>query len=270
LQQEQKAAVAQALVDLQSSFRTTVQSFGPSDQSDKAGFMLRIIRDLRGEIPIDILENSVPGFASDIVPGLQEMLAVEVVSHVSAFTFFKGLRVGSQKIPGRTLWEGTPGLPVQPLPSTFHFLRRLSNSMERCGSDLWNPSTINVLKRTLRKRVSKSVSDIYQDLNAANDSSAPEESPAETAELAEPNGLSASGESALFETLTEWKVQLLFDTIYLHHALGTMESEKDELTGVIEELWSGVDPSRASGKNLEKMAHGYWKRTRLLFGLIAM
>ncbi|KAN0077503.1 hypothetical protein V8E54_005807 [Elaphomyces granulatus] len=273
LQQEQKAAVAQALVDLQSSFRTIVQSFGSSDQSDKAGLMLRIIRDLRGEIPVDILEKSVPDFASDIVPGLQEMLAVEVVSHVSAFTFFKGLRVGSQKIPGRTLWEGTPELPVQPLPSTFHFLRRLSNSMERCGSDLWNPSTINVLKRTLRKRVSKSVSDIYQDLNAlnpANDSSAPEESPAEPAELAEPNGLSASGESALFETLMEWKVQLLFDTIYLHHALGTMESEQDELTGVIEELWSGVDPSRASGKNLEKTAHGYWKRTKLLFGLIAM
>ena len=273
LQQEQEAAVAQALVDLQSSFRTTVQSFGSSDQRDIAGFMLRIIRDLRGEIPVDIPENSIFDFASDIVPGLQEMLAFEVTSYVTAFTFFKRPRVDSQKLPGRMLWEGTPELPVQPLPSTFHFLRQLSNSMERCGSDLWNPSTTNVLKRTLRKQVSKSVSTIYQDLktlNPANGSSALEESLAETAELEDPNGLSTSDEPALSETLTEWKVQLLFDTIYLHHALATMESGKDELTGVIEELRDGVDLSRASVKDLEKAAHGYWKHTKLLFGLIAM
>lgn len=279
LREEQKSAISQAFVDLQSSFHDIVGNFGTSNHSAKAAFILRLIRDIRRDAPDEFLDQNFI-FAQAIVPGLQETLATAVASQVTPLTIKPQLNGQSQKVPGRTLWEGDPELPVQPTPAIFKYLRRLTAAMEQHGPDLWNPSSVAVFKRTLVKHTSNSLQSAYESLSnstsSASTSSTSSDNSTDSSESENKEGSSKSSESSdqqpSPELLRDWKIQLIFDSIYLQRALATKgdsDDNKNELSNVIDKIQEDVDLNKEFSKGLKKAAQEYWKRTELLFGLLA-
>ncbi|KAJ5936065.1 hypothetical protein N7454_005363 [Penicillium verhagenii] len=269
-------AVRQALDTLQISFTDAFKAFGSTHQSAKATFLLRLIRLVRREIPTGFVTNDFL-FSSGVVPDLQKLLAADIVAQIGSLSLVPLSRTlpDSDKlkpVPGRSLWEGEPSVPVQPSPSAFKFLRHLTATMDENGSDLWDPSTVKVLKTELQKRLETSIESTLKDMGTWNT----QNSPAPTTEKSEetPEGDAGEDESADHKTdedtshnntLLDWKIQLLFDTIYLANMLGG----PTQLAGVAESIQKSAEPSTEAVKIIQKGAAEYWKRTELLFGLLA-
>lgn len=274
------SAVRQAFGTLQASFKDAFKSFGTSHQSQKATFLLRLIRFVRRDIPPGFVAETFT-FSSEVVPELQELLASEIVgqctlSLVSASKFHA--ETGATRIvPGRSLWEGEPGIPVQPSPGTFKFLRRLTAAMDKSGSDLWDPSTVRVLKTALQKKLETAIGSTLDELETWSASSKDAAKSEAEDDQSSSNGIkdeqnaSATEESSKpeqhshAEVLRDWKTQLLFDAIYLANMLG----DPSHLAQVIDRVQKSAEPSNEAMKGLRISAEDYWKRTTLLFGLLA-
>lgn len=302
-----QSAIRQAFDNLQSSFRETVQTLKPSTNQNNQNttqvhFFLRLIRQIRAGLPTNFMPPDYT-FSSDIVPELQNLLATEVITNAAPLSFSSELLISHHKaVPGRTLWEGDPELPVQPLPSTFKLLRRIMSSMEKCGSDLWDPSTVRRFKMVASRECSGVVVSTLENLES---SSAPsKEHNEDTATNSKPDGeerqttngdenngkgngegdhstehpkTATNNTNTPDETnthlLRDRKIQLLFDAVYLASALAISRAGGDgetELVSAIEKVRSNVDPDMEIVKRVQKSASGYWKRTELLFGLLAV
>lgn len=273
-------AIRQAFSNLQTSFNDAFKSFGSSHQREKATFLLRLIRLIRRDIPSDYVANDFV-FSSQVIPELQTLLANEVVTHAGSLKLIPLSRThpdtGQLKIvPGRSLWDGEPASPVQPSPSTFKFLRRLMASMELCGADLWDPSTVRILKDVLNKQLKELVSSALEELD---NSPAPKKVHDAKTELngeqtvedgveeakAETDGEAHTDASSQSEVLRDWKLQLFFDSVYLSNMLGG----PNQLPDAVDRVQKSADPSMETVKMIRKIAQDYWKRTEMLFGLLA-
>lgn len=268
LLQEQSSAVETAFGDLQDSFRAATELFGSSDRSRKAAFLLRLIRDLRRESPTTILRVDKSDFADEVVPGLQEVLSTETVTLVSPEKFLGSPKGAIGQLPGRTLWEGDPELPIQPLSSTFQFLRRLVEVMEEIGADLWSPFSVQVLKREINVIVSKCLTARLNHLkkSAAVQDDAEDADLKENLETAEPD---QGNDSVKTDNVGDWKIQLLLDAFYLHDILSSNADNTDPLSSFIEKLQGEIETGAGIIGTLQESAHEYWRRTELLFGLLA-
>ena len=276
LQDGLQSAVRQALDSLQSSFSDTFNAFGDSNRNAKAAYLLRLIKLVRRDLPSEFIPSDF-AFSSGIVPKLQEMLAAEIFAHTSP------LRLPDsqpKRLPGRSLWEGDPELPVQPSSYTFKFLRRLMESMDQCGPDLWDLSTVQALKQTLQRELSNSISSALDGLDsptACEDTakSDPEGNGQQSEETqSAENGTDSNNEKSTDDSLEEHrrdrKIQLFFDTVYLQDVLAAKDLEHNQLADVAERIHGALDSNKEVVKPMEKAAHEYWKRTRLLFGLLAV
>lgn len=271
-----KTATKQAFEELQSSLDTTIHSFGSDNERGKAAFLLRLIRDLRRDLPSNVLQGDDDfSFADRLIPGLHEMLARTTLSKASPETMLRGPTSATAPVPGRTLWAGDPLLPTQPLPSTFKYLLRLSEAMESCGPDLWNRSATRVLKQTLNKRVAECLESKLDQLenprgqtpegNASNDIASGSSDDDQTAK--------DSGEPADITNTRDWKIQLLFDAFYLRNAFSLPsadgDAQADSLGSFVEKLQGDIETGDGISGSIQEAAHAYWTRTELLFGLVS-
>ncbi|KAB8269875.1 hypothetical protein BDV30DRAFT_216147 [Aspergillus minisclerotigenes] len=272
LQDALQSAVRKAFDALQSSFGDAFQAFGDSNHSEKAAFILRLIRLVRRGLPNELIADKFT-FSKDIVPQLQEMLANEVVTQASPS---KLLAKPGSRVPGRSLWEGDPELPVQPSPSTFKLLRRLVGSMDRCGPGLWDVTTVQVLKRTLQGGLSNIITSGIETLSSCDNYESKEntESDGGPSEQEGQNGDDverAKGEDVSeSRNVRDLKLQLYYDTAYLNNALAVKGSGQDLLMDVLEKLRSDLGSADKAARTMEHNAAEYWKRTQLLFGLLAI
>jgi hypothetical protein len=256
LRGEQIKTVRQALLDLQKSFEDAIKDF--DSNSEKAAFVLRLIRDLRRDSP-NILQDDGIELAQGVVSELHEILAEEVLSKVPASNIIPSSK-NIARVPGRCLWEKTPELPIQPLPSTFRYFKRLVEAMEDLGPDLWNPPAVNILKTKLHKTAIDSFTSKLEQLKSADsteekgdvEEAEEKETPVET----EPN------------IARDWKIQLLLDAFYVRDVLSVQIDGTDPLDELIENLQGEIDSDGAAG-TLQESAHEFWNRTQLLFGLLA-
>ncbi|KAK4866649.1 hypothetical protein LT330_008202 [Penicillium expansum] len=272
-----RSAVRDALTSLQESFSSAFKSFTPSHSSEKATFLLRLIRLVRRDIPAGFVSGDFI-FSSEIVPDLQKLLATEVVAKAGSLSLIPSPKSNTQTgkiktVPGRSLWEGEPAIPVQPSTSSFKLLRRLTSSMDTCGLDLWDPSTVKALKQGLKTKLEAAISSALDDLDSedapikaeakddqttANGDKEEEDKAAEKPETQSPDPDQVEG-------LRDWKVQLFFDSLYLSQMLG----EQNQLAGVVERAQQSSGSSAETVKTIKKLATEYWTRTELLFGLLA-
>lgn len=256
LREEQVKTVRQALLDLQKQFEDAIKAF--DSNSEKAAFVLRLIRDLRRESP-NILQDDELEFAQGIVPELHEILADEVLSKAPASNIIPHSK-NLTRVPGRSLWEKTPKLPIQPLPSTFKYFKHLVEAMEDLGPDLWNPSAVNILKTKLHKTAIDSFNTKLEQLKKSarpeENSDADEAEEKETSSETEPN------------IARDWRIQLLLDAFYIRDVLSVQIDGTDPLDGLIESLQGDIDEDGTAG-TLQESAHEFWNRTQLLFGLLA-
>ncbi|KAJ5570209.1 uncharacterized protein N7459_009639 [Penicillium hispanicum] len=278
------SAVRQAFDALQKSFSDAFKSLGTSHQTEKATFLLRLIRLVRRDIPAGFVTDDFM-FSNNIVPDLQELLAAEIVKHTGRLSLVPSSKAQNETnklrtVPGRTLWEGEPAVPVQPSPGTFKFLRRLTATMDENGSDLWDPSTVRALKQELQKQLEATLSSTLDEMGTWTSASTTDKSysedPSTGASDEKDNGVDTDNGKAdavsetnvtalTIEVLHDWKVQLFFDTIYLSNMLG----DSTQLAGVVDRVQKSINPSPEAVKAIQKLAQDYWKRTELLFGLLA-
>jgi len=276
------SAVRQALDSLKTSVGDVFKAFGSSHAREKAVFLLRVIRLVRRDIPTGFIAKGFT-FSSEVVLELQKLLAAEIVAQSGSLSLVPSSKchpkTGEPKlVPGRSLWEGEPSVPVQPSPGTFEYLRRLTATMDESGPDLWDPSTVKVLKDALQKHLDSVLGSTLEELEAWKpenpdaESKTKDDKPAQNG-VDEDAQVSTEAETATetpnspfhAEVLRDWKVQLLFDTMYLANMLG----DANQLADVADRVQKSAAPSEASVKAVQKSAQEYWKRTEMLFGLLA-
>ncbi|EED19307.1 conserved hypothetical protein [Talaromyces stipitatus ATCC 10500] len=270
LREEQTKAVRQALLNLQESFGDAIKAFEDSKNSDKTAFVLRLIRDLRRESPSNILQDDEMDFAQDIIPKLHELLAEEVLSKVTASKILPPSKGNITRIPGRSLWEKGPELPIQPLPSTFKYFKRLAEAMEDIGPDLWNPSAVSVLATRLHETVIDPFNAKLEQLKQSSNNTG-EKRDAEEAETTAEQESSATetNSSNTVDMIRDWKIQLLLDAFYIRDALSVRADNTNALDELIEALQGEIDEGGKIAGTLQESAHDFWNRTQLLFGLLA-
>ncbi|KAL4999099.1 hypothetical protein BDV10DRAFT_165890 [Aspergillus recurvatus] len=260
-----EAAVRQAFDALQSSFGDTFKVIGDSNRGEKAAFMLKLVRLVRRDLPHGFIPRNTE-FYIDIVPGLQDILAAEVIADTRPLSFATLANSQTKTLAGRMLWEGDPELPVQPSPATFKFMRRLVESMDRHGQGLWDMSTVYVLQDALQKETAQRITAYLNDIDSPADQPKPEneeETPVQ-------NGDAHSVAQAKAQ-LHDAKLQLYFDTIFLNSATVNKATQQSPLQEVAEKLRNSFGSDAGSiSKTVDQRAQEYWHRTRLLFGLLAV
>ncbi|KAF4239644.1 hypothetical protein CNMCM6457_008564 [Aspergillus fumigatiaffinis] len=253
---------------LQSAFAEILNSFGSSHRDKKAAFLLKLIRLVRKDLPVDFISSDF-AFSKEIVPQLQEILTARVVTLTEPSNIWPKRASQTNKIlPGRSLWEGDPELPVQPSPAIFKFLRRLVDTMDHYGLGLWDVSTTQALKEGLRKELwataAATLKKASESVHDQEESAASKE--AQTVENGDNDKIQQLEADAAItaQNTDDYKIQLYLDLVYLSNALSTTEPAQDSLSDAVDSLSSSLNSNVKTVKILEQRAHDYWKRTHLL------
>ncbi|KAI1375872.1 hypothetical protein F4677DRAFT_103588 [Hypoxylon crocopeplum] len=241
------------------------------DNGAIAIYFLRIVRDIRGRLPK--LEG-IRSFGLESVSSLHEKLA----SHVSILPLeeFTSTALTRRRVAGRALWEGEPALPAQPSPGTFKLLRNLIIVMGDAGLDLWTPAAVHVLKQIFgkqlvevwRKELDSEVAS-NQETGETSEEKPPaseDDSPTEASENLSTNGKLQEGEPKKSKDIL---IQWLYDVHLLQQCLGTDVSSEESFKTFVEELFKETGLESEARNRLTKASQDYWKRTSLLFGLLA-
>jgi len=167
-------------------------------------------------------------------------------------------------------------LPVQPSPVVFRFLNELVGEMAGVGVDVWSPGAVEGAKDRVRREVAvrvrglkgkeMGVGDVNGNSEEGKETEDHEEGPKEMQE-----GEEAKGEEVVKEEPDhDFEIQLLFDMFYLLAATSTpKKKEQDELSNALAGVEEAAQLSQAEKDRIRKAADEYWKRTSLLFALLA-
>jgi len=302
LQDELNSALHKAYTDLQVSLEKAAPDEGDPNRGRKSSFLIRVWREIRQHqhLPTSY-QNRKLGLKS--IPTLQNIIADEVL-RIPLKRCSKRLanHSAASRLQTRPLWEGDPELPLLPSAWTYRFLRDLASSMTECGSDLWTPHAVDTLKRDLIlgivPLVEGSREPIAERVNgyANGDADAHEETQGdhvgedaekgENEEEFQPKGDKA-GKPTVFhangtlpngnhdanseESLKDAKIQKLFDTTYLIHAttIRNLDPADNKLIQLQNLLVHELTLEAKSVQRMKKDAGEYWKRTSLLFALLA-
>lgn len=250
---------------LQLKLNEIVEEMDGQHQGLQAAFLLRIIRAIRGSMPDQVVREGYV-FAEDIASTMHGILGDEIVRQISLSTLTKSLRRRRQRCAGRTLWEGDPQLPVQPSQAAFKLLQRVTLLMDQQGPDLWNSAAVNDLKSRL---ISQILSTTKKCLDKGPMKATPVEKSSTNGDIGGEEAGAAQKESE-FEIARDHRFQLLFDILFLGFALGQDEAVSDEpLKSFTDAVKEGSELNDDSIEVVKIRSQEYWKRTKLLFGLLS-
>ena len=208
----------------------------------------------------------------------------------------------------RTLWEGDPEVPILPSPWAYRLLLELTQSMAKHGADIWSADAVKALKGEAMIRLAEVLEQTNEvampvmngvtngdhvpeapvngdeassslaeqeekeQADADKDEKPPERD--DTVDIMRGNiGMANGGDDSPpnLELLKEKRIQKLFDVLYLDNALAVADpSASNKDLKIVQS--SLIDAIEMEGKAIERMKKGaaeYWKRTSLLFGLLA-
>lgn len=210
-------------------------------------------------------------FGRDLVGPLQEQIARKAVKGPFEKYLHSLESFGtSSTLTGRLLWEGNPPLPIQPSPAVYRFLRDMNSSMSQMGGDIWSSGTTKALKQFVHSQLSHAIQhDCLQTIikqMAPAETNGHENSGNVTAETEESDQDREQSEYAILDQLKREKTtQLLFDWVYLSSAFGSEETASRTAKALIE----AAKIEESDRTRMEKNATEYWKRTYLMFALLA-
>lgn len=274
LQSRLKANLEQVFRTFHSKLEISFTTYEKSEHvGDTTIFILRVLRDLRAELPG---QTDLSSFGVSLVPKLHQALATKTSSET--VPAYRAALRARKRVAGRALWEGEPELPIYPSPLTFGFLHAATVAMAAVGRDLWSRAAVDVLKECMGDELGKNI--------AADVKSAEKETPKSNG-----GGDNVDAETAVEEAESEEKVvdstagdaidpavvaedilvQTLFDTVVLRLCLSVSgkPDSKDKLVDLEKSLTKQVDLTPSSNERLTKSAQEYWKRTSLLLGPLA-
>ena len=272
----------------------------PSDSAEglagRSRFLLRTIRELSTRAQALSLKST-----SSIVslsPSLHKHLADDAkLAACSAYQESLKRVKKSRTVAAEALWEGSPPLPVQPSPGSFKFLKVLNATMTSAGADLWTRNAVNVLKKACDKELFGLINAFLEDVDNEPvieatpavdvEESVGKELEADKLKKEEEKEVNGDGDgeaekkeeqSAPTEAEAEDRslvkskklAQLLFDILYLQRALSiSAESGPLSLEGLLAQVQKRASLDDAALERLSKSALDYWKKTYLLFALLA-
>ena len=293
LREQCSNSVQQALCTLEDILGAIAEGLDEISDGQKAMVVLRIWRDIRQRMPKNHQRFDL-GLTS--IERLQKVAAKTVLwKPIKCCRKRIAKAAGRNKVPGRPLWEGEPPLPVLPSPWAFRLLQEIVSSMAEAGSDVWSAHATDTLKKELRQTLVASFEDSKSRASFSNGH------PAETARSGrdshqqKTSSDSVGSSTARTETETngspthnaltngdlpeahvegeslECRTQEVFDLIFLLHATTLKQSELsgDSFVTLKSKLEVELDVEQSSIHRLEKSAENYWKRTSLLFALLA-
>lgn len=301
LQVEMSDALDEAYRNLQNALGTMHPFEDDKARLQKCCFLIRVWRELRQHLPKSY-DNQDLGL--EAIPTLQGIIADENLRlPIERFSKQIGKTANAGTLVARPLWEGDPALPVLPSQWTYRFLLDVVASMTKCGSDIWSPQATDTIKQRLNLQVAHLLEEVATPaehvnghINGTTDADGPEEGKEEEAADDEreedpapdhasantqkttsptsdnPNGALPNGISPRpTPNSRDKKIQILFDTSYLINAATTknIDSEVNKLISFRDSLVEELALETKSVQRIKKDAGDYWKRTSLLFGLLA-
>ena len=260
-------------------------------RGQKCCFLLRAWREIR-QHPPSIYQTTGLGLYS--LRELHKAVAEEAIS-LPLQNCSHGLRrvAGRGVLQARPLWEDDPQLPILPSPWTYRLLLNLAASMTAYGRDVWSAQATNVLKSRLTRGTLPLIKALLDDhppktnglvnghLDGPNGEGSMETSPkANVGEEADrPNGTdvhnalpNGSPQDAHTEKqFDDLKIQTAFDINYLCAAMArsTSEAADNELLDLESKVIADLTLEAKSFETIRMTAAEYWKKTSLLFGLLA-
>lgn len=271
LQNSLESSLEEAFAKLEESLQALMNEHEGNERGgDVAILMLRIVRDIRAELPE---KADIVSFGLSLVPELHQLLAERISSKtIDQYTTSLETR---KRVAGRALWEGTPELPIYPWPATFKFMYDTTAAAADVGGDLWSQTAVGVLKKHMSKCLATEIeaslpsppaieepkTNGEADPVADSDQKEDQPSPALTPEANE----------AAQERYKDILTQSLFDTLVLRHCLRVSGTEEavEELVELEKLIKSKADLPSAANDRLAKSALDYHKRTSLLLGPLA-
>ncbi|KAI4958608.1 hypothetical protein J4E86_004212 [Alternaria arbusti] len=283
LEEATQEALSDAMQNLSRSFNTIVKKSDGEQSTQKATFMLRVVREIGDRIPRLRLQDKATPLASpftlEILQPLHTTLALRVTK--PSVEAYKISLQGSLKVKTNSniLWEGHPPLPSQPSPSAFRFLRGLNKDMGALGSDAWAPGSVEVLKSSVADEVVKTVQEHLDAISAPTKEQSPsiekKDEGKEEEEGTDPTATDDGEKADVTEPspnhseAREQRVkQLLFDLLYIQRFVGNTGADDAKLTALVQKT-DMVDLDEAAINRLRKNAVDYAKKTYLLFALLA-
>ncbi|KAI5210579.1 hypothetical protein E4T39_00353 [Aureobasidium subglaciale] len=239
--------------------------------------LLRLLREIWHQASTGETQITTSGPPPSLFQTLNQMLAEKVLEKSSeqqeATSKLPKLFVRS---PPTALWEGSPPLPVQPSPACFRYLHETCRTMKDVGSDLWSASAVDILKSKLRESVVVSLNKALLDTSSINGSGQEQdhgEKPGEAASEDHPaeNGTESQLNASASDAQENKLVQALFDLMYLDRMF-TMSTSHDNAAafdGTIKDVSEKVKLEDKAIERLRKSSLDYYKRSYLLFGLLA-
>lgn len=199
------------------------------------------------------------------------------------------------------LWDGSPPLPIQPSTATFRFLTVLHKRMGMTGTDVWTREAVRSAKDYLadelvRREILSLPTDQVSEQNGVGKESTEslETSAHPDKEDADANGEtsdvskdsvsehdasettpSVPGHAKSDEQLRNHLLQRTFDALYLQRILDWTQAGSTSTTvaiplqGNVDALTQHLELDTTMRERLRKNANDYWRRTYLLFGLLA-
>ena len=291
LQERLNNALHKAYADLQGVLIGLHPHNNDANCGQRSSFLVRVWREVRQRLPKSYQSKDL-GLIS--IPTLQRTVIDEALRTPLERCTRRIARTSLRKsLRERLLWEGDPELPVLPSAWTYQFLLDIVSSMGHYGSDLWTAQATNGLKRGLitsiesilqwRQEAKTNGHAIGKDgetemrvlenddvVNGEKDEQGEQEGEISNSEKT--NGELANGEPADHkEEQRDNKIQRLFDIFYLVDATAVKELDRAD-NGLISLQDSLIEDLALDTQSVERMktnAQEYWKRTSLLFALLA-
>ena len=168
------------------------------------------------------------------------------------------------------LWDGSPLLPIQPSPAVFRLLKALHEAMSSAGSDLWSQHATRELKAHILHSLStrldeESFTKPAADTSLANGHVGNDDEDNDGEQL-------MNGVNEVEDPRRNRLLQNLFDVQYLQRVLTAKvdgHNSKADLSSAAGKISAEVKLDKPSKERLEKNANEYWRKTYLLFGLLA-
>ena len=271
LENGHRSCVDECLKDLVTAFDLEREGFVEGQTPiGKASFLLRITREVKQQLPDGIQVQHVDfSFVQHLHRLVAQTVAHNIIKDHRQAIVEAATRMN---IPGRLLWDGDPELPVVPSPWSYRLLNDLLKALGETGADIWTKRAVDSLKACLRQLIS-------DELGSIEDTRAHSQNAAVSSELEDSNS-TVNGETHTegqgheqddeAGNAKDIRIQLLFDAQYLAAALLPSEAESnDSLHDYCTQLARDLDLSYHLQGRIEASSKDYWKRTSLLFSLLA-
>ncbi|KAG9658176.1 hypothetical protein KCU64_g4689, partial [Aureobasidium melanogenum] len=266
---------AKSLKNAYESIQSYVEEEGRTVRS------LRLLRELAHQASLGETQLSASKPPPSLVQKLHVMLAEQVLEKS------QGQNKATAKLfvprPHTALWEGSPPLPVQPSPTCFRYLHEMCRAMKDVGGDLWTPPAVSLLKNRLQKTVLKSLNDNLLNTSNTNGAATTTDSPNGDSEVIPAEKIEGDLTKNEDETATTTLsnpadqrgpklIQAIFDLLYLEKILSVSKpsTKTPGFDDAIEDIRPKSGLEDASLERLRKSSGDYYKRTYLLFGLLAV